>query len=363
MNYFSLGFPCLRLGKLRFLLLSSSMLVSFIVVTFNEAKALPKVQESFARLKRPDGFAIELIAIDGGSRDGTPEVARSCGFDKVVVLPGANIPVCRNAGIKEARGDWISFVDGDCVLNEYWLIHAATLLNKYTALILGWPASPPMPGTWVQRAWHAHWMNKNPVSEHDGGEPVVKSGGFRMITTRNMIMHREIAARVGGFDENLSTGEDTDFVFRATMAGIPAWGLPALKSIHLGEPDTLKKFFRQQVWHANRKAYKTIVEKSGMKSGGNAPLFTALFLAGLVCAVVSLVLGFFNPFLWLGLLPLPGLLLVPAGITSLRARDLKLIPPLFVLYGAYGLARCIDLVGLARQKPSWKVSRQKAGST
>jgi len=339
------------------------MLVSFIVVTFNEAKALPRVQESFARLKRPDGFTIELIAIDGGSRDGTPEVARSCGFDKVVILPGANIPVCRNAGIKEASGDWIAFVDGDCLLDENWLIHASKLLTKYPALILGWPASPPTPGTWVQRAWYAHWMNKNPVQENDDGEPVVKTGGFRMITTRNMIMHRKIAAIVGGFDENLSTGEDTDFVFRATMAGIPAWGLPALKSVHLGEPDTLKKFFRQQVWHANRKAYKTIAEKSGMKSGGNAPLFTALFFACFVCAITSLILGFIHPLFWLGLLPLPGLLLALAGITSLRAGDLLLLFPLSVLYGAYGIARSIDLVGLARQKPSWKVSRHKAGST
>jgi glycosyltransferase involved in cell wall biosynthesis len=331
------------------------MLVSFIVVVFNEARALPQVVAAFHALHRPDGVEIETIAIDGGSRDGSPDVARSLGFSQVIELPGANIPVCRNAGLKAAHGEWIAFVDGDCLLDPDWLVHAARLLQRHPALILGWPAAPPSPGTWVQEAWHAHWMHKNPALAEDSGEQVVKREGFRLITTRNMIFHREIADRIGGFDENLATGEDTDFVFRATMAGIPAWGLPALQSIHLGEPATLKKFYRQQVWHANRRAYRAIAEKSGMQSGGNAPLFTALFLAGVVAAAAGLTLGLtLHPAFLLGLLPLPGLLLLLAGRTALRARRPALLAPLAVLYTAYGLARSLDLIGLSPHKPSWK---------
>jgi len=335
------------------------MLVSFIVVTFNEARALPKVHAAVLALQRPEGVEIETIAIDGGSRDGSPEVARRCGFSKVIELPGASIPVCRNAGIHEAQGNWLAFVDGDCVLTADWLQQAAGLMATQPELILGWPASPPTPGTRIQQAWHAHWMTKNPPREMENGQPVVKSGGFRMITTRNMIMHRSVFERIGGFDETLSTGEDTDFVFRATMAGIPAWGLPALQSVHLGEPDTLKKFFRQQLWHANRKAYKTILEKSGMRAGGNAPLFTALFLLLLVLALAGLAGGFLNSIYLAGLIPLPLLLMVLAGRTVLRAGKPGLLLPLAILYGAYGLARVIDLAGLAPRKPSWKAPPQK----
>lgn len=335
------------------------MLVSFIVVTFNEAKALPLVKAAFDRLERPEGVEIETIAVDGGSRDASVEVAQELRFTKVIELPGANIPTCRNAGIRAAAGDWVAFVDGDCVLKPDWLTHAARLLNSQPALILGWPAAPPSPGTWVQEAWHIHWMNKNPALDQEQGEWVVKRDGFRMITTRNMIFHRAIADRIGGFDEALSTGEDTDFVFRATMAGIPAWGLPALKSTHLGEPDTLRKFYRQQLWHANRKAYKTIMEKSGMKSGGNAPLFTAVFLAGLVAATLGLLLAPVHPFFLLGPLPLPGLLLALAARIGLRARRPGLILPLATLYAAYGLARSIDLIGLSPAKPSWKTPAKK----
>jgi glycosyltransferase involved in cell wall biosynthesis len=331
------------------------MLVSFIVVVFNEAKVLPLVKTAFDRLRLPPGFSLETIAIDGGSRDDSVTVARASGFTQVIEMPGANIPVCRNAGLRAASGAWIAFVDGDCILDPDWLLHAARLLTRHNELVLGWPASPPSPGTWVQQAWHIHWMNKNPALETDEGEQVLKREGFRMITTRNMIFHRGVADRIGGFDETLSTGEDTDFVFRATMAGIAAWGLPALKSVHLGEPDTLKKFYKQQIWHANRRAYAAIMQKSGMKSGGNAPKFAALFLVAAMLFAISAALGFLHPLLWLGLLPLPSLLLALSTRTCLRAKRFGLLIPLAILYGAYGLARSLDLIGLSPHKPSWKV--------
>lgn len=333
------------------------MLVSFIAVVFNEAKSIGKVHDSLQGLKLPPGTEIETIAIDGGSSDNSVEVANASGFDRVVELPGANIPVCRNAGIREAKGDWIAFVDGDCLLDDQWLIHASRLLTKTSPLILGWPATPPHPGTWVQEAWYVHWMNKNPALESEEGELVLKNEGFRMITTRNMIFHREVADKIGGFNEALSTGEDTDFVFRATMSGITTWGLPALTSTHLGEPDTLRKFYRQQVWHANRKAYKAIMENSGMKSGGNAPLFTALFLVAFILFIAAVLLSFTHPAFCIGLLPLPGLLLALSARTCVRANRPGLLFPLAVLYGAYGFARSIDLVGLSPHKPSWKLKK------
>lgn len=334
------------------------MLVSFIVVSFNEARTLPRVKEHIDRLALPPNTHIETILIDGGSRDGTPETAHQVGFTKVVVLPGASIPVCRNRGLQEAVGEWIAFVDADCLLDRDWLIHASRLLSKYPDLILGWPAEPPTPRTWVQEAWHLHWMNKNPALEEDAGERLVKRDGFRTITTRNMIFHRHVADRIGGFDESLATGEDTDFVFRATMAGIPCWGMPALKAIHLGEPATLKAFFRQQVWHANRKAYQTILKKSGLKTGGNAPLFTGLFLTLSAVGLVGIGATVFYPLSAALVLPLPASLLALAARTCARARRLDMIPALAVLYGAYGLARALDLVGLSPRKFSWKSTRQ-----
>jgi len=327
---------------------------SIIVVAFNEARNLRRLQDAVAALRRPDHCRVETILVDGGSRDSTPALARETGFDKVIETPGASIPVCRNIGLKEAAGDWIGFLDADCEPAPDWLEQAAPLLEKETAAILGWPVSPPHPMTWVQAAWDFHWQNKNRRLGQGDGEAVVRAEAFRLVTTRNMLLHRAVAERLGGFDERLTTGEDTDFAFRAYLDDLPVLGVPALKVVHHGEPATLRAFFRQQLWHANRLSYSRIL-RSGQSAGRNAPLFGVLFLLGLILLALAL------PAIWglgpaAGLFALPVLVLAagPAGRLCLKAGQYRFFFPLCVLYGAYGLARAVDLAGLHRTKKSWK---------
>ncbi len=333
-------------------------LLSIISVAFNEERSIAGLQRAVNALKRPDGVSIETILVDGGSRDGTVAAARAAGFDRILVLPGANIPVCRNAGLKEAKGDWIAFLDADCEPSAGWLEEAAYFLDREPLAILGWPAQPPEPMTWVQSAWTFHWAQKNPNWDERHGKRVVVREGFRLSTTRNMILHRAVADKLNGFNEELTTGEDTDFAFRADRAGIPVWGIPGLIVAHHGEPATLGAWFKQQLWHANRKSYKHIAALSGGKVGGNAPRFTALFLTTMLVGVsgIALAVALRSP-LWLGLvIPWCALVGGPALLLSIRGKTLRHLPALCVLYAAYGLARSIDLLGLHRAKPSWKAS-------
>jgi GT2 family glycosyltransferase len=150
------------------------------------------------------------------------------------------------------------------------------------------PRVPPEPHTWVQAAWLFHWSQKNPHREIRLGREVVAREGFRLATTRNMILHRAVADQLGGFNEELTTGEDTDFAFRADQAGIPVLGLPTLRVAHYGEPATFGQWYKQQLWHANRKSYRHIQQLSGGKIGGNAPRFTALYLSTLVLGLAGI---------------------------------------------------------------------------
>lgn len=331
-------------------------LLSILVVSFNERRHLDRLKASFDALRLPDGVSVETVLIDGGSRDGTAARARETDWTRVIELPGANIPVCRNAGLRESRGDWVAFIDADCELDPAWLQHAAPLLSGPDPVVLGWPVRPPLPGTWLQRAWHAHWLTKNFSPEDHQGVRVVRREAFRLLTTRNMVMTRSLADAVNGFDENLPTGEDTDFVFRAFQRGLLVLGLPSLDVVHHGEPATLRQFYRQQLWHANRSSYKKILAETGGKSGGNAPRFAALFLAGLGLALAGGIAAAVKscPCWLLALLPLAALVFLPALRTALRAKKPLLVFPLGVIYFTYGLARALDLAGFYRNKPSWK---------
>lgn len=336
--------------------MSDAHQIGIVAVAFNEGRHVARLKRSLDALRRPHGITIQALLVDGGSRDDTVAEARRAGYDKIIELPGANIPVCRNRGLREAQGDWIAYVDADCELAPDWLERAAALLAREPLLLAGWPARPPEPMTWVQAAWAFHWLQKNPATELRHGEPVAAREGFRLATTRNMVLHRAVAERVGGFNEALDTGEDTDFAFRAHQAGIPVWGVPGLVVAHHGEPATLRAWFKQQLWHANRKSYREILKSSGGRIGGNAPLFTALYLGTLLLALAGL-LGVLITDHWTPItLVFPWLVLLagPAALLCVRGGSARHFPALCVLYAAYGLARSIDFLGLHRSKKSWK---------
>lgn len=331
---------------------NSGHTLSIICVALNEERYIAGLKQAIDALERPGEARLETIFIDGGSEDGTAEAARRAGFDQVIVLSGASIPACRNHGARVATGNWIAYLDADCEPDVEWWIHAAPWLEKSIPTVVGWPAGPPEPPTWVQSAWHLHWMHKGSAWVELEGKRVVVRQAFRLLTTRNLLMNREVFETLDGFDESLATGEDTEFVRRADDRGMRVVGLPDLQVFHHGEPATLWAFFKQQLWHANRTAYRTLPAARG----SNAQVFTILYLCTAAVAFVSALAAITMPAAapLLGTLPFLALLLIPAAGIAIRAQTPRSAPALMVLYGLYGLARAIDLLGLHREKRTWK---------
>jgi glycosyltransferase involved in cell wall biosynthesis len=330
-------------------------LLSVISVAFNEAHHVGLLKKALEELHLPDGIEVESILVDGGSADGTADAAREAGFDQVIERPNASIPVCRNAGIEAARGNWLAFLDADCLPQPDWLEKASPWLNTPEAVIIGWPVEPPAAErTWVENAWYVHWSRKNAATPSPDGS--VRKDAFRLITTRNMLLTRQANDQLQGFDENLPTGEDTDYVFRAYTSGIKVLGVPSLRVIHLGEPKTLRAFFRQQLWHANRSSYAKIAEATGARIGGHAPLYTVAFLVSAVMLIAALTafLILKNPLWLIGMTPFTAVVAGPAFLIARRAGHPLLFLQLLPIYAAYGTARSMDLLGIGRDKVSWK---------
>jgi glycosyltransferase involved in cell wall biosynthesis len=88
-------------------------LVSVIVPTFNHGRFIGPALESFFRQTYPEEKR-EIIVVDDGSTDNTPEVLKKYGQNILHIRQEhRGIASARNAGISYARGEIITFLDSD----------------------------------------------------------------------------------------------------------------------------------------------------------------------------------------------------------------------------------------------------------
>tara|TARA_R110002072_G_scaffold94299_3_gene208445 strand:+ start:8959 stop:9633 length:675 start_codon:yes stop_codon:yes gene_type:complete len=89
------------------------MLISIIVPILNEAAQLPELLEHLLACKRA---SCEVILVDGGSTDQSPEQAEALGFSVVRSKKGRALQM--NTGAKFASGDILLFLHADTRLPE-----------------------------------------------------------------------------------------------------------------------------------------------------------------------------------------------------------------------------------------------------
>jgi len=103
-------------------------IVSIIIPTYQNAGALQRCLDALLRQTVED---IEIVVVDDGSSDNTPDVIRvySEKDSRVVGLRQENggVSSARNKGLEKATGQWIAFVDSDDWTDEEYL---STLLPK-----------------------------------------------------------------------------------------------------------------------------------------------------------------------------------------------------------------------------------------
>lgn len=108
---------------------ASRPLISIIVATFDAASTLPKLLDS---LRAQTFHKFEVVVIDGGSGDGTPDLLemRASELAYWISEPDQGIYDAWNKALPHATGEWVLFLGADdCLWSPSVLQDAATRLS------------------------------------------------------------------------------------------------------------------------------------------------------------------------------------------------------------------------------------------
>jgi glycosyltransferase involved in cell wall biosynthesis len=177
------------------------MTLSVVIATKDRAALLDDALGSLRA--QADAPPFEIIVVDNGSQDATPEIARKHGAEYAFVAE-PNRGKARNAGIARATGDLVLFVDDDVVTPPHFLAaHAKAHAGSEGPLAVSGPIL-------------------NIPSPEDRPEPSAANFSRAFFVTCNVSVPRVPLQAVGAFDENfdLYGWEDTELGARLRAHGL-----------------------------------------------------------------------------------------------------------------------------------------------
>jgi len=186
-------------------------LVSVVIPAYNAAEFLA---DALLSVRRQDHAPLEIIVVDDGSTDTTPQLIARLGAD-VISLPQVNRgpAAARNRGLQEARGEIIAFLDADDVWPE------GTLARQLASLAARPEADVALGRTTLLGAPDSWFV------------PLLGSAVFR----------RSVFNRVGHFDETLRYSEDHDWFLRARELGVLIAATEAITLHYRARPHSLTR--------------------------------------------------------------------------------------------------------------------------
>jgi glycosyltransferase involved in cell wall biosynthesis len=315
--------------------------ISIIVPAFNEERMIGRCLVSLVSQDFPRK-AFEVIVVDNGSTDRTVEIARSFSNSlNLLVLnqPGTHISALRNLGVPASRGEFLAFLDADCIAPKIWLRNALERLAAGDGGVIGSFYTIPAGSSWVARVWY-------------GDFPALKQGSVSYVPSGTLLVSRSVFSKVGGFDVTMETSEDFELCRRISTAGYSVRGDAALSTVHLGTPQTLTAFYHKQRWHGNG-VRQAISREKLCHAFSKTLLQTGFFLIGMLTFIAVLPVVLLRHDLLLLALPIVFLACNTAFLAlraAMQRNRWRLFPQLAFLYLVYGLARSISLLIAGNRK-------------
>lgn len=314
--------------------------VSIVIPARNEAECIGQCLGAI-RGMRTSVAGVEIVVVDNNSTDRTADISRTYGATVVTKKEGT-IGSLRNAGAKVSKGDFIAFLDADCIVPPDWIEKALVILAGDRKSVAGFRMTIPSDANWVARSWDSLFSKRDITAE------------VEWLPSGNMIMAREAFLLTGGFDEKLETNEDCDLCFRLRKLGFRMLSCADTAVVHLRPPATLGQVFRKELWHGKEvlnvfinDIYQTGNANIFRRKNFRVILYGFCYLLFILFILLALIVVFSVKVFWPLVVAILFPILVSLTLAIRYARFTKrpdLVSGLTILLMTYGFSRAISLL-------------------
>jgi glycosyltransferase involved in cell wall biosynthesis len=178
--------------------------VSVIIPTYNRGWI---IKEAIDSVLAQDYTEFELIVVDDGSTDHTPDVLDLYrNVIKVFSQKNKGVSAARNRGIAEASGKFIAFLDSD----DLWLSQKLSVQIEY------FNQTPDALICQTEEVWIRNGIRVNPRKRHKKPSGMIFKPSLELclVSPSAVMIQRSLLDSVGKFDETLPACEDYDLWLR-----------------------------------------------------------------------------------------------------------------------------------------------------
>jgi len=226
--------------------------VTAVVPHWNRRDLLATLLDNLAAQHRPFD---EVIVVDNGSTDGSPDVARERGARVIRLERNLGFAAAVNRGIEASQSDWIGILNNDVTLAPDWLevlLNAVTRQDTWfvTGKILSAQNPAILDGAFDE-------VSRGACAARCGaGKPDAsiwnQTRDIRFTPMTAALFRARLFQLVGNLDEVFgSYMEDADFGIRCALGDYGGTYVPAAVAFHQGSA-TLGKWSADSVWRVSR---------------------------------------------------------------------------------------------------------------
>ena len=244
--------------------------ISVVIPSYAHGRFLGDAMRSvFRQTRRPS----ELIVVDDGSTDGSPELARQLSSEapfevRLIEQPNQGAPVAIERGLAAATGEVLAILNSDDVYHPERLAELVPRLSGPRALAfsdveLVDEAGDPLPASHGWPSWYRQALREVESCPAIGYGLLLHNVS---VTSGNFVFTRGLYEAVGGFSRHRFV-HDWDFLLRAVYYAEPAWVRKRLMSYRIHGSNTTASV-RDSLFE---EALEALERYLGLCAGGNPP--------------------------------------------------------------------------------------------